>query len=129
VDKKGNKKIKTDIKTRERKQNEDPIESGVSGLEIFSQNGEKQIWQCNYHKPIKIDGDQVIKEIRKIFEGISFLKVVSPSDSAEGYNYQEGIKYINERTDNIHAISRCLAQTVFYYESYGTKFQTCVPIF
>jgi hypothetical protein len=87
VDKKRNKKIKTDIETRERKQNEDPIKSDVSGLEILSQNGEKEIWQRNYYKPIKIDGDQVIEEIRKIFKGISFLKVISPSDSAKGYDH------------------------------------------
>jgi hypothetical protein len=87
VDKKGNKKIKPDKKTREREQNEDPIQSDVSRLDVFPQNGKKEIRQCNYYEPIKKYCNQVIEEIRKIFEGISSLKVISPSDRAEGYDH------------------------------------------
>ena len=83
MDKKGNKKVKPYKKTGERKQNENPIMSDRPYNKIFTQNSQEKIGQCYDHKPIEIDGNKVVEEIQKIFERVSFLKVVSPNDGAE----------------------------------------------
>jgi hypothetical protein len=63
VNKKRDKNIEADQKAWKGKKNEKPIYSLGSCLKISSQNGYKKVRHDKYRKPIKVDNDEVIKEI------------------------------------------------------------------